>query len=1461
MKIKSFVLVLFCSSFVFTQIIDPFSIRYQTNLKGGLIFLSNTSVGCDCSANNEMPPNGSGDNNNYSMDFVDIDNDGSTYMSSSDQLALPNCSEIIWAGLYWNGLLNNLPDNTPNFINRNKVKISVNNGSYMEVTADNLFDNDIGKTAYFCFKDVTNIVQANPINSTFRIANVVTETGSNTFGAWTMVVVYQNIYESMKNITVFDGLANVSSGAGTVNIDLSGFLTPPSGAVNFELGVVAHDGDRAQTGDQLEFNGAGSFVNISDALHQSDNAFNSTISRNGSLTAFRNPSYNNNLGHDANIYSPDNSTFNFIGNAATSASIRVSTQSETVLTSVITSAIDGYEPDLRAGVSYVDINGGTVVPGDILEYTVSVKNIGSDVSTGTYLTDTLDNRLSFVPGSLEILYGPNSGVKTDVLDSDQAEYLSSGHLVKARIGTSANGTVGGNVINSSNGADSTVLKFRVQLLDDCPSWQCGTTLENKAYVFGTGQISGITNGNNGLSDQLDQNGCPSPESGIVTINVNSCPTLEINYTDSICVGETLQFSFPSSTFLTYQWVGPNSFSSTISNPEITDAQLIHSGEYQLLVTYNGQSCTDDTLAPVFVSENPSITLLESQNDSCYHYGGGFIRVQGNGNAPFTYQWSNNDLDSLAGSLFAGSYDVSVVDTYGCTYTESFSISEPPVFEANASITSNYNGQNISCFGENDGSATVSVNGGVSPIGYSWLNTGISTPDINSLTAGEYVVELTDDTGCKAWDTIVLTQPEAITITGTVTNVLCYGNSTGEIDVTISGGTLPYSFLWSNNELIEDLISIPAGVYTDTVTDINSCSVYQSFTVTQPDASMIITAQTGTLLCYGDNNSFIDLSINGGIEPYTFLWSGGEETEDLSNLSAGDYTVTVSDNNLCPQNFDVSISQPDSLTVIFNNINPVCQQGSQGSIEMQVTGGTPNYSYLWNNGETTEDINALYAGNYFCEVTDYNGCIDTIYTSLSDPDAIQMTEVITDVLCYGATTGSINITLLNGLSPYLFDWSNNTNNEDANNLSAGEYWVNVIDGNSCGGFKSFIITQPDTLIYITSSNNTTLQCFGDQDASIDIEVAGGTGTFDYQWDNGPTTQDINSLAAGTYSVTITDDNACELTESFTIDTPDALVLTETHTDVNCYGESTASIQVTSSGGTIPYDFLWSNNSISEDLTSIPEGNYQLTLTDANLCTQTISVTITQPDSALLLNTTVSDLMCFGDSIAWINLQVLGGTPTFTYLWSNGETTQNLTQLQAGSYSVTVTDANGCVKTTNVDVSQISSPVSLSANSTPTCEGKSEGSVSVSAIGSSPPYTYIWNNGSTDSSQIGLSIGTYSVNVTDQAGCQSNISVSVAQPENNEGCIAIEMPNVFTPDNDGKNDFFGPVKAFNIKEYHVTITNRWGNSIYEADGYSPGWDGKSNGKEIHDGVYFYIVDYVDVFGEGGRLQGYIHLVKEK
>ncbi|MEI7422898.1 MAG: tandem-95 repeat protein, partial [Prolixibacteraceae bacterium] len=593
-------LLVICSA-AFAQLITPFSIRKQVTQRGGILFLSNTSSKAvpDNVVQNEMPPAGTGYDNNYTNGYVDIDGDASTFMSSSDQLSIASyfstCSEVTWAGLFWGA---DCSSGENNFATRNQVKLKANSGSYVDLTADYLKDNTSGFKTYHCFKDITSFIKTNGITSRYTVANVATHIGGkNLFGGWTIVIVYKDNRQTMKNLTVFDGLANVMAGTySTVDIPISGFQTPLSGPVNFELGMVTYDGDRSLTNDKLQFKGASSFVDIYDGLHALGDIFNSTIARNGVLTPNRNPSYNNNLGYDASIFAPNNSAKNYIGNNAVSATIRQTTAGETYLTQVVTSAIDVYEPDIRSAVRVTNITHpaqATANPGDILEYTVVGMNIGSDPSIKTFVTDTIEGNAAFVPGSINITYGPAAilGAKTDGAGDDQAEYIASSKVVRVRIGTGANGFTGGTVNNSATGLDSTVFKFRVQATTDCVYLKCDPIINNSSYIVGTGNISGNTFNNASNPGVFDFAGCAIPGSTSTSIVTAGCPTYNVTGSSPVCQGNTISFTndyvSPSATFV---WSGPNGFSSTLREPTVTNATVAKAGVYTANVYITGTNC-------------------------------------------------------------------------------------------------------------------------------------------------------------------------------------------------------------------------------------------------------------------------------------------------------------------------------------------------------------------------------------------------------------------------------------------------------------------------------------------------------------------------------------------------------------------------------------------------------------------------------------------------------------------------------------------------------------------------------------------------------------------------------------------------------------------------------------------------------------------------------------------------------
>ena len=1364
----------------YSQIIEPFDIRFEANQKGGITMLSNVSVSCNSgsscsSAVSQVPPNGTSSNENFNMQYVDIDGDPSTFMSTSDSLNLDDCSEILWAGLYWSA---EIVSSVPGFNDRDEIKLAVNSGAYQTLVADEMVDAFVGShPSYHCFKDITTIVENAGIKARFTVADLVTEANStNVFGGWTIIVVYKNVYNSMRNLTVFDGFG-IIGGGNSLDIPISGFNTPLSGPVTFELGVVANEGDRGSTGDQLRFNGAGNNVQISDALHPATNVFNSTISYDATLTPFRIPNYNNTLGYDAAIFLPDNSTFNYIGNNTSSATIRVQTSFENILCRALTSAIDIYEPDLSASVYINDLNGGIVEPGDILEYTLVGKNIGSDISVNTFMVDTLDPRTAYVPGSISIDFGPNTGPKTDIVGDDQAEYDLTTNSIKVRIGTGADQTNGGEVQPSSNGADSTVVKFLVSVIDDCLMFQCDSTLEHVAYIFGEGFISGNPYGNGGASDLLDANGCPVEASNTLLIDVSGCPPPEVTYNDPICVGDSLELLASFSALANYEWSGPNGFTDNSNTTGVGDVSLLDTGVYNIQITFPGLDCLIDTFTTVEINENPIITLIDLQNSTCFEFDDAYISTEVIGDNSFfppTISWSNGSVQDSIWGLSPGEYIITVQEQLTpCVSVDTFSITEPDLLVSNISIISDYNGYPVACYGDSLAEVEVNFSGGTAPYEFIW-STGDTTAIVDSLSVGSYNVIVVDSNFCESNSVITIIQPDSLILDVDSSNVSCFAGEDGFIDLTVNGGVLGYSYLWSNGITDQDIDSLILGTYNVIVTDTNGCIDSIEVTLTQPIAPISLSETHVDVLCFGDSTGSIDLSSVGGTPPYTYFWSNGDTTEDLSDLFAGIYDVTVIDSLGCLDTLSTEVNEPDApLTVVLSKVDVLCFGDFTGSVDATVSGGTPPYSYLWSNGATSEDISGIPAGNYSVQVTDFHNCSYTISTSITEPtDSIFIELSSFDADCFGAPTGSILGNVLGGTAPYSYLWSNGETTDDVANLIAGIYTITVTDDNNCVSSLSDTIGEPEGVLL--SHNQVDVLCFGESTGSIDLSVSGGIAPYTYLWSTGELTQDINGIPAGIYDVDVFDDNNCLAELQVTITEPlTPILLSETHTDALCIGGDQGTIDLSVSGGTPGYSIVWNNNETTEDVSDLVAGIYTAQVTDDNGCIDSLSVEILDPSNTMVLSVTETDVLCFADSTGEIDLTVTGGAAPYTFSWSNGDLTEDLDSLITGNYFVIVQDNNFCESFISGFIDQPLAPISVSDSLIHVlCNGDSTGAIFLETQGGTAPYTYSWSNGSTDEDIDSLLAGNYMVTIVDDYACVYDTTISILEP------FPIDIMNVIT-----------------------------------------------------------------------------------
>ena len=444
-------------------------------------------------------------------------------------------------------------------------------------------------------------------------------------------------------------------------------------------------------------------------------------------------------------------------------------------------------------------------------------------------------------------------------------------------------------------------------------------------------------------------------------------------------------------------------------------------------------------------------------------------------------------------------------------------------------------QDAYCFGAADGSLSVVVEDGQEPFTYYWSNqaTGQS---ISGLAAGNYSVTIKDAAGSEVTLDKDIAQPDPILIEGQVTAALCNGLATGAIDIAVSGGTTPYSFVWSTGSATEDITQLASGSYKVTVTDGRGCSASEQFTVS---STTVITLSTTIAKpdCNRTNGS-IDLTATGGAAPYTFQWSNGSVTEDIADVGPGLYSVTVTDNAGCSVQKSVLVRENNTLIVKGVPTSTSCTGDATGSINVTVSGGTAPYTFTWSNGATTEDISNLPAGHYTLKVEDSGGCFVTATFSLAKA-TFQVPRTIIQPLCYGDENGSIRLNdPIGGTGPYTYQWSNGATGTMLTGLASGSYSVIVTDATGCSRTFSMVISSPTAIA--ASATVSPSGCNVDRSYGIDLIVSGGIPPYTYNWSNGATTEDITGVSPGTFTVIVTDANGCTTAKEVNVLAQDALV---------------------------------------------------------------------------------------------------------------------------------------------------------------------------------------------------------------------------------------------------------------------------------------------------------------------------------
>ncbi|GAB4451361.1 MAG: hypothetical protein OHK0036_11720 [Bacteroidia bacterium] len=930
----------------------------------------------------------------------------------------------------------------------------------------------------------------------------------------------------------------------------------------------------------------------------------------------------------------------------------------------------------------------------------------------------------------------------------------------------------------------------------------------------------------------------------------------------------------------YTWNGPpGSGINNYTNPTFTTGTA---GIYTLTMNPPGACAPITRTINIQFLPNPNATFIS--NNICNTYT--FINTGDPAPSIQTYSFAGTSppasftttsTNTTVVFLGSGTYTVyhTVTNTNSCVATETIQITVPTI------PTVAINSTSATC--TSGGSGTVSITGGTGPFNYTWMPAGGNSSVATNLSQGNYTVTVTDNNGCMGTGTTSIAVPNSPTITASqVNSVSCYGGSNGSATVNISGGTPAFNYLWSNGNTTSNPTGLSAGVYTVNIIDGSNCQATATVQIFQPPA-LSLSINSTSIQCNGGNNGSATANPSGGVGGYTYTWTpSGGNSSVASNLSAGNYTVSVNDANGCNITGNVSIIEPPALSLSINASSVSCNGGNNGSATANVSGGTPNYNYAWlPSGGNSSLANNLMAGNYTVNITDANGCTISGTASISQPPALSITASSNSVSCFGYSDGSASVNISGGVGGYNYSWLPiGANGSSVNGLSAGTYTVNVTDMNACPISTVINIVQPSSVSLITSPNATI--CYG-QSTNIFANASGGNSPYSYSWTpsslSGAGPIMINPTVTTNYNVYATDANGCvSPIKNIQIYVLPPLIASGTFTTVCDKDLGTLSFNLTSGGNGGPYQYSWSNGSSSPSISvvavySLQPQTYTITIDDG--CTIPPAIAI----STLYVNPPPhgnfsGDLLkgCVPLRVNFTSISSGGNNDSFTWTFGNGESgtgnPASTTYTQAGVYSVTlqITNQYGCKMDTIIQnyIQVYPYPTADFQHNPP------YGSIvdpKIDFINTSTGATsYTWNFGDYNSSENisyltnpsheFLYSGTYYVTLiaVNQYGCENRITKPIyIDPE-----FHVYIPNVFTPNGDGLNDVFN-VKGVGIddKNFKMYIFDRWGEMIYYTTDLYKGWDGtvKGNVQKATQDVYIYKVYLKDMKGGKHEYVGHV------
>ncbi|HHM21159.1 MAG TPA: T9SS type B sorting domain-containing protein, partial [Bacteroidetes bacterium] len=817
-----------------------------------------------------------------------------------------------------------------------------------------------------------------------------------------------------------------------------------------------------------------------------------------------------------------------------------------------------------------------------------------------------------------------------------------------------------------------------------------------------------------------------------------------------------------------------------------------------------------------------ITTSEPFEVSCFGICDAAVSItELNGTAPYTYEVTNNTLGIMFTQpngqltmLCPGDYTVIVTDADDCKDTLEFEVLDKlPI----SIIATEY--MPASCFGMSNGCATVQAIGGAGGFTYLWDDANASISDtVCGLPQGQYMVVATDQDGCTATATVLITQPDELDLQITATDANCLGGNDGTATATVTGGTQPYNYTWSGGSTPNDQTAtgLVAGIYSVLVEDANGCQVSGDVTVGEPSDGLILTL-TPFSGCNALNENRVESQVTGGTPPYQYAWTPtGETTPDIAGLPNGNFTLVVTDALGCTITETVFVQDLPDIEIELAFSPPTCHDGMDGAMAVnQVSGGTGmGYTYEWNTGDTDDFANGLLGGLvYTVTVTDSQGCEGVEGRSMPNPPPLEPVATITDATCNGYADGRVAITdVQNANGGVNFQWDDAAGNQttpSAFNLAAGDYSVVITDSEGCSFSTVYTIGQPEpiTADYVVVEN----ECFGESQASIDPDVSGGTPGYAFQWSNGTTAAKLTAIPSGMYYVTITDANQCVKEDSVFVDQPDEVDIQVVVSDVSCFGGMDGSLTIEATGGTPPYRYSLDNNTYvgSSTLIALVAGDYSLFVQDANDCVYSQDAIINEPPELsvdIISNgENVDELTIFSGDRVLFDADITNGMGQVMYNW---------TAAWCGSLVCSADTTTDC----NMDIN-CAFPIAT------------------------PDFT-----------------NDYFLIIEDENGCTTEDHVQVHVRK----IRVVEVPTGFTPNGDNNNDLLSVHGRSGTMIHLFQVFDRWGELLYQdvelpINDTSRGWDGTFKGKDMPPGVYVWYVEAEYADGMKDSFKGETTLIR--